>query len=152
MPLSYGYLMDMLWISFGKGSITTRKRIEDGLKMDWKRMEDGGKRAVRSGFYRGNIEVLSWLIVKRWSCRLSKTNIFFRQQLPKIIKNFLKPRTRRYALFKNQGKDCSLPWFWIVLSSDYELAHGNREHRTLISPLRLAGCTSSRRGGWALRR
>ena len=34
MPLSYGYLMDMLWISFGKGSITTRKRIEDGLKMD----------------------------------------------------------------------------------------------------------------------
>ena len=34
MPLSYGYLMGMLRLSFGKGSITTRKRIEDGLKMD----------------------------------------------------------------------------------------------------------------------
>ena len=59
--------MDMLRLSFGKGSITTRKRleydsktarkrIEDGLKTDGKRMEDGEENVP---FDRGLIEGIS---------------------------------------------------------------------------------------------
>ena len=41
--LSYGYPTDMLRLSFGKGSITTRKRLEYGSNTARKRLENGSK-------------------------------------------------------------------------------------------------------------
>ena len=122
--LSYGYPTDMLRISFGKGSITTRIRLENGSKTARKRLEYDSKthrRWIENGWKMGrktccSIGVLSreyrsFVVVDSETMELQnkQNEYFFRQQLPKIIKNFLKPKTRRYALFKNQGKDCSLP-------------------------------------------
>ena len=84
LGLSYGYPTVMLRLSFGMDSIMGRKRVENGLEMEREWSGDGicagvgrmdtdcKKRSVRSGFYRGNIEVLSWLIVKRWSSQINQ--------------------------------------------------------------------------------
>ena len=84
LGLSYGYPAVMLRLSFGMGSIMGRKRVGNGTGMEreWSgggicagvgRMEtDCKKRSVRSGFYRGHIEGLSWLIVKRWSSQIKQ--------------------------------------------------------------------------------
>ena len=49
------------------------------------------KRAVRSGFYRGHIEVLSWLIVKRWSSQIKQikqNEYFFSSTITKNYQHF----------------------------------------------------------------
>ena len=110
LRLCCGYPLVRIRQWFENGLEMEREWSGDGICAGVGRMEtDCKKRSVRSGFYRVEVGCLSWLIVKRWSSQIKQIEYFFRQQLPKIINNFLKPKTRRYALFKNQGKDCSLP-------------------------------------------
>ena len=80
LGLSYGYPTVMLRLSFGKDSIMGRKRVGNGTGMErrWNtcgcRQNGDGlqKRSVRSGFCRGKVGGLSWLIVKRWSSQINQ--------------------------------------------------------------------------------